>query len=221
MRRGRGERDVVDPTQFPLVHVKLHEVNRIVLRDGVQPGRQGFRSLRSHAGGSGGGGGGGLVHDLARRPLASHVGRLHLVRSLPNLAQTDGAVEPVEDGQRHGDVRDDGPRPEAVEVQLHGVRLCPGLLQRVDRPHRQIRHQQERHDLPAWLPPDLLRRGDRPPRRVQDEDRLERGLHDARQRGDQHQDRVLGQGELGADDRERRVDEHAGLRGHQQDVVQL
>lgn len=109
---------------------RLHEVNWIVLRDGIQPARQGFRSLRSR----------GLVHDLTR-PLTSHVGWLHLVRPFPNLAQADGTMEPVEDRQRHRDVRDDRPRPQAVEMELHRVRFRSRFFQRVNRPHRQIRHQ--------------------------------------------------------------------------------
>ena len=43
------------------------------------------------------------------------------VGAFPDLAQTDGAVEAVEYGQRHGHVADDGPRPEAEEVQLVGM----------------------------------------------------------------------------------------------------
>lgn len=176
----------------------------------MEPGRQGFRSLRSR----------GVAHDLTG-PLTSHVGRLHLVRSFPDLAQAHGAVEPVEYRQRHRDVGDDGPRPKAVEVQLDGMRLGPRLLQRVDRPHGQIRDEEERDDLSSRLPSDLLRGGHGPPRRVEDEYRLERGLNHAGQRRDQHEHRVLGEGELGADDRERRVDEHPRLGGDQQYIVQF
>lgn len=130
-------------------------------------------------------------------------------------------MEPVEDRQRHWDVGDNRPRPQAVEMQLHRVRLRPWLLQRVDRPHGQVRHQQERHDLPARLSAYLLGGGNRAPRRVQNKDGLTGGLDDAGQSGDQHEDRVLLQGEVTADDGKRRVDEHAGLSGHQEDIVEL
>ena len=130
-------------------------------------------------------------------------------------------MEPVEYRQRHRDVGDDGPRPEAVEVQLDRMRLRPRLLQGVDRPHGQIRDEEERDDLPPGLPSDLLRRRHGPPGRVQDEDCLERCLHHAREGRHQHEHRVLGQGELGADYRERRVDEHPRLGSDQQNIVQL
>ena len=154
-------------------------------------------------------------------PLALHVRRFHLVGPFPNFAQAYRGVEPVEDGERHRDVRYDRPRPQAVEVQLDGVRLRPGLLQGVDGPHRQVGHQQERDDLPAGLLADLLGGGARPPGRVQHEYRLARGLHEGRQGGGQHEHGVPLDGELPADDRERAVYEHARLRSHEQDVVQL
>jgi len=130
-------------------------------------------------------------------------------------------VEPVEDCQWHGHVRDYGPRPQAVEVQLYGMRVGPGLLQRVDGPHGQVADQQERDDLPAGLLAYLVGRDARPPGRVQYEHRLAERLHQRRGRGDQHQDRVVLLGEVAADYRERTVYERARLRAHQQYVVQL
>ena len=118
-------------------------------------------------------------------------------------------------------MRDDGPGPQPVKMQLHRMGLGPRLLQRVDRPHRQIRHQQKRHDLPAGFPSNLLSRSHRSPRRVEYENCLKGRLHDARQRCDKHEYRVLLEGEVTADHREHRVDEHAGLRCHEEDVVQL
>lgn len=75
-------------------------------------------------------------------------------------------MEPVEYGQWHGHVRDDRPGPQAVEVQLYGMRIGPGLFQRVDGPHGQVADQQERDDFPAGLLADLVRRDARPPGRV-------------------------------------------------------
>jgi len=130
-------------------------------------------------------------------------------------------VEPVKDGERHGHVSDDGPSPEAVEVQLHRVRLGPRLLQRVDRPHGQVCHQQEGDQLAARFAADLPGRGAAATGRVQDEHGLARRLHQRSQRRDQHQRCVLLHGEVAANHSERRVDEHSRLRGDQQDVVQL
>lgn len=38
-----------------------------------------------------------------------------LISPFPNVAETDCRVEPIEDGQRHCHVSDDGPCPEAGE----------------------------------------------------------------------------------------------------------
>lgn len=47
------------------------------------------------------------------------------------------------------------------------------------------------------------------------------GLDDAGEGGDQHEDRVLLQSKVTADDGKRGIDKHASLRGHQEDVVEL
>lgn len=155
------------------------------------------------------------------RSRSQYVRRFDLVRALPYLAQAHGGVEPVEDGQRHGHVRDDGPGPQAVEVQLYGMGVGARLLQRVDGPHGQVADQQERDDLAAGLPAYLVRRDARPPGRVQYEHRLAERLHQRRGRGEQHQHRVVLLREVAADDRERAVNERARLRAHQQYVVQF
>lgn len=153
--------------------------------------------------------------------VVSHVWRFDLVRPFPDLAQAHGGVEPVEYGQRHGHVRDDRPGPQAVEMQLYGMRIGPGLFKRVDGPHGQVADQQERDDLPAGFLAYLVRRYARPPGRVQYEHRLAERLHQGRGRGEQHQHRVVLLGEMAADYRERAVNERARLRAHQQYVVQL
>lgn len=145
----------------------------------------------------------------------SHVRRFDLVRSLPDLAQAHGRVKPVEYGQWHGHVRDDGPRPEAVEVKLYGVRIGPRLLQCIDGPHGQVADQQERDDLPAGLLAYLVGRNTRPPGSVQYEHRLAEGLHQRCGRCDQHQYRVVLLGKVTADYRERTIYERARLRTHQ------
>ena len=47
-------------------------------------------------------------------------------------------MEAVEDGEWHGHVADDGPRPEAEEVQLLGVGVRARGLERVDAPHGEV-----------------------------------------------------------------------------------
>jgi len=162
-----------------------------------------------------------LCGAVAEDVALSHVRRFDLVRPFPDLTEAHGRVEPVEYRQWHGHVRDYGPRPQAVEVQLYGMRVGPRLLQRVDGPHGQVADQQERDDLPAGLLAYLVGRDTRPPGRVQYEHRLAERLHQRRGRGDQHQDRVVLLGEVAADYRERTVYERARLRAHQQYVVQL
>lgn len=66
---------------------RSYEIRRIILRDSIKPRQLTLGTLWESTG---------LPYDLTG-PLASHVGRFHLVGPLPHLAQTYGAVEPVED----------------------------------------------------------------------------------------------------------------------------
>ena len=59
----------------------------------------------------------------------SDIIRLGFVAAFPNLAEDDGRVKPVEDGQRHGDVGNNNPRPQTVKVQLDGINIGSALLQ--------------------------------------------------------------------------------------------
>lgn len=162
-----------------------------------------------------------VVKDVGRTTPLSHVWRFDLVRPFPDLTQAHGRVEPVEYGQWHGHVRDYGPRPQAIEMELYGMRVSPGLLQRVDGPHGQVADQQERDDLSAGLFAYLVGSDAWPPRRVQYEHRLTKRLHQRRGRRDQHQNRVVLLCEVTADYRECTVYERARLCAHQQYVVQL
>lgn len=66
-------------------------------------------------------------------------------------------MEAVEDGERHGDVGDDGPGPVAtIELDLDGVGVGPVRLKRVDGPHGEVAHQQKGHYFPPGLPLHLL-----------------------------------------------------------------
>lgn len=80
----------------------------------------------------------------------------YLVNSLPNVTKTDGRVESVKNRERCCDVSNYGPGPEAIEVHLDRVRVCPPGLQCVDRPHREIANQEKGYTLTAWLLPALL-----------------------------------------------------------------
>ena len=53
--------------------------------------------------------------------LLSQILRLDLVGALPDLTQTDGRVKAVEDGQRGGHVRDDGPGPKSIELIINTI----------------------------------------------------------------------------------------------------
>lgn len=59
----------------------------------------------------------------ARAGEFSHIRWLQFVCPLPDLAQADGRMEAIEDRQRHRHMRDDGPSPQSVEVQLYGMRF--------------------------------------------------------------------------------------------------
>lgn len=162
------------------------------------------------------------LHGVAPAPRPPlHVSGLHLVSPLPDLAEADRRVEPVKNGQRHRNVRDDRPRPQPIKVQLYRVRFRPRLLQGVYGPHRQVGHQKEGDDLSSGLLSDLVRRHAAASGSVQHEDGLAGGLQEGSQGRSQHQNRVLLDGELSADDREGAVDEHPRLGADQQDVVQL
>lgn len=110
---------------------------------------------------------------------------LVLVGRLPDLEQTDGRVKPIEDGQRHGDVRDHGPRPDAEELEVRGPEGGMALDQRIDEPHGHVGHQQERDNLTARLAAVLLGAFAPTPARVQHEQGLQRGLQQAHDLGGQ------------------------------------
>lgn len=54
-------------------------------------------------------------------PCTCSVFELKLVRTLPDVAQTNGGVKAKEDGEWCGDVSDDGPSPKSVEVHLNRI----------------------------------------------------------------------------------------------------
>ena len=143
-----------------------------------------------------------------------------LVAVLPDLEQTDRRVEPVKDGERHRDVRDDGPRARPVKAHHERPEAGVALHQRVDHPGGQVGDQQEGHDLPPRLGAVLAGALAPAPPAAQHEQRLERGL---RQRQHLRQHRPVQQlpvRVVRADDGKHAVDVDAGLR-HQQQVLSL
>lgn len=70
---------------------------------------------------------------------------LEFVGALPYLAETNGDVEAIEDGQRHRHVRDDGPRPDSIKVKLRRVDVSSRCLESADRPHGEVAHEQKGH----------------------------------------------------------------------------
>jgi hypothetical protein len=58
-------------------------------------------------------------------------------------------VEAIEDGQRHRHVRDDYPSPLAEKLQMSWPEGSVSLDQGVNEPNRDVRHEQECHNLPT------------------------------------------------------------------------
>lgn len=146
---------------------------------------------------------------------------LEFVAPLPDLAEADGDVEAVEDGERHGDVRDDGPGPDTVVVELGGVGVSTARLESADGPHGQVTDQEESYHFPARFPGELIVVVATAARGVQDEQGLQRGLDKGDDGGEEGQDPTRVQTEVAANDSEGGVDVGAGLGDQEQDVVQL
>lgn len=105
----------------------------------------------------------------------------------------------------------DRPGPQAVEIQLQRVAFGARFFQRVDCPHREVRHEEERHQLATWFLANMIRRCGRASTSIKDEHRLERGFDERSHGGDQYENRVLFQRQVGADDGEGAVEERSGL----------
>lgn len=73
-------------------------------------------------------------------------------------------------------MRDDGPGPWPVEIQMSGSEFGAILFERVDGPHGHVGNQQEGDQLAAGLVPSLLRRAATPPPGVDYEQGLKYGL---------------------------------------------
>ena len=97
-----------------------------------------------------------------KRPNGSllQIIRFDLITSFPDFAEDDSGMEPIENSQWHGHVGDDDPGPRAVKLQRNRMNGTIGsaLFQRVERPHGEIGHQEERDHFPARFAPLLVRR---------------------------------------------------------------
>lgn len=74
-------------------------------------------------------------------------------------------------------MRDDRPRPLAIELGQRWLELDPAVLEAVERPDGQVGHQQEGDQLPAGFLLELGGRVAAAPRRVQQHQRLAGALH--------------------------------------------
>lgn len=72
-----------------------------------------------------------------------------LVSRLPNVEQANRRVESIEDCEWHRDVRDYNPSPLSEELQMRWAEACVSFDQCVYKPHRDISHKQESHNLPT------------------------------------------------------------------------
>lgn len=60
-----------------------------------------------------------LIYDATNAGSFSHVRGLHFIGSLPDFAQAHGAVESIENRQRHRYMGNYRPRPQSVEIELN------------------------------------------------------------------------------------------------------
>ena len=155
-----------------------------------------------------------------RRRAGLRLLALQDVRVAPDVREADGGVEAEEDGHRDAAVGDDAPLQRAVEVRVERYALRLLQLERVGDPQRDVAEQEEGDELATRLGVHLRAVGRPPAKAVEDEDDLQRRLHDverdARQR--QHLQHVVVEdvGEAGdyrervvhAEAEERHVDEH-------------
>lgn len=129
-------------------------------------------------------------------------------------------MKPIENGQRHRNMRYNRPRPIPKELQMCRPKFRPVLLQRIYRPHRHVGNDEEGDQLSAWFAFRLLLVSATPPPAIQDKHGLEAGLDEGEDFGEEAGGGVSGGGEVAADDGEHAVDEHAGLGDYEECVVQ-
>jgi len=87
-------------------------------------------------------------------------------------------VKPEEDEERHAEVRDDVPREDAVEFLVHEDDLCLLDLKHAHHPERQVADEKEGDDGSPGLVVHLDVILGAAAQAVQDEDDLQRDLHE-------------------------------------------
>lgn len=93
-----------------------------------------------------------LFNMLVSLGPALHISWFHFIRPFPDLTQAHSRMKSVENRQRHRDVCDDSPSPQAIEMKLNRMRFRSRLFQSVYSPHRQICHEKESY----YFPPRFL-----------------------------------------------------------------
>lgn len=100
----------------------------------------------------------------------------NFVGRLPDLEQANGRVKAVENGQRHGNVDNHSPSPDAEEVEVGRSEGGMSFDKRVDEPQRHICYQQEGDNLSPRFSSILLGSFASSPAGVQHKKCLHRGL---------------------------------------------
>lgn len=116
-----------------------------------------------------------------------HIGRFHFVCSFPYFAQTNCAMEAIEDGQWHRNVSYYRPSPKSVEIQLNRMTLSSRFFQCANGPHCQICHQQKSHYFSSRLFAHVFGWCCIPSTCIQNKHGLNGSLNNRSQRCDQHE----------------------------------
>lgn len=95
------------------------------------------------------------------------------VGDLPDLEEANGGMKAVEDGQGHGDMRDDCPHPHTEEVHMSGPEHSSSFDQGVHKPDGDVCYQKKGDDFASWLPPLLVAALAPPMAGIQDEEGLQ------------------------------------------------
>ena len=96
----------------------------------------------------------------------------------------------IKDGQRSADIGNNSPGPFPEKFGLDRIDVEAAFLQRDDRPHGEIGHQQESDDLPTRFVLLLSLGVQQTLRRVQDEDSLRNSLQNGCQRRHEYEQGV-------------------------------
>lgn len=132
-------------------------------------------------------------------------------------------MKPVEYRERRGDVRDDRPRPEPVEVPVDRIRIGLVILEDVHREHGYVADKQEGDEFACRLATHVILRQAVASQRVQNEDRLDGGLYEDHEVGQDGQDGVdvVLDRKMAADESKDAEHVYSALRNDEQHGVQV